>query len=162
MTGRVVVDTSLAVKWILTEDRTSEAQALRVGWDRENVACVVPSWFACEITNVIFKKVRSGRLGLVEARSGILTVLIETTALDVEQSVSVRALDIALALAQPASYDCQYLALAEYLDCESWTADERFWNAARTAFPRVRWIGEMTEAPWFDIRRLYPPQRISK
>lgn len=37
-----------------------------------------------------------------------------------------------------------YLALAEALDCELWTADERFYRAASSGHTRVRWIGSFT------------------
>ena len=43
---------------------------------------------------------------------------------------------------QPAVYDSIYLALAEALDGELWTADERFYRAASPQFSNVRWLGE--------------------
>jgi predicted nucleic acid-binding protein len=36
--------------------------------------------------------------------------------------------------------------LAEELDCELWTADERFWRLTRTDFPFVRWLGGLSVA----------------
>ena len=63
--------------------------------------------------------------------------------LDPNPGLSVQALEIAHRFAQGAIYDSQYLALADYLDCELWTADERFWNSTKAAFPRVHWIGEV-------------------
>lgn len=53
-----------------------------------------------------------------------------------------RALVIADELKRAAAYDTQYAALAEREGCELWTADERFWNAAKTRYPWVRWVGE--------------------
>jgi len=32
------------------------------------------------------------------------------------------------------------------LECELWTADERFFNSVRERQPRVRWLGEFSAA----------------
>ena len=39
-------------------------------------------------------------------------------------------------------YDAHYLALAEALDCEFWTADEKLVRMATPIAGNVRWIGE--------------------
>ena len=54
-----------------------------------------------------------------------------------------RTLELASQLGQGAVYDSHYLALAESLDCELWTADERFQRAARERFPRVRLLADL-------------------
>ena len=51
-----------------------------------------------------------------------------------------RALELARELQQPAVYDTHYLALAEILDCDLLTADERFFNSVKERNPRVRWL----------------------
>ena len=43
---------------------------------------------------------------------------------------------------QGAVYDSHYLALAETLGCDLWTADERFYRAVSPVAPNVRWVGE--------------------
>lgn len=143
MSDSVVVDTSLAVKWVIEEEYSTEATVLLTNWIDVRVVRLVPAWFACETTNVLLKHLRRGTLDRSRGGTALRTLLGLTTPRDVEPLVSVRALDIAISLAQPASYDSQYLALAEHLDCELWTADEWFWNTAKTAFPRVRWVGEV-------------------
>ena len=39
-------------------------------------------------------------------------------------------------------HDAAYLAVAEILGCELWTADERLYNSVKTDMPRVRWLGD--------------------
>ena len=43
-----------------------------------------------------------------------------------EPDLHARALQVASKLSQGAVYDAHYLALADILGCEYWTADERF------------------------------------
>ena len=52
-----------------------------------------------------------------------------------------RALEIASQFKQGAAYDSHYLALAEIVGCELWTADERFFRAASPSVDNLRWIG---------------------
>lgn len=137
-----VVDTSIALKWVLAEEHTAEARALLEGWLRGGAKPRVPSWFACEIANVLYQHVREEKIGLEDARRGLRDVMAAVTVLDFDPDVAERALELAQRFRQPASYDTQYLALAERIDAELWTADRRFWRATSRAFPRVRWIGE--------------------
>jgi predicted nucleic acid-binding protein len=47
-------------------------------------------------------------------------------------------LRIAMQLKLKYTYDALYLALGELLDCDVWTADRQLWDAAHSAFPRLR------------------------
>ena len=53
-----------------------------------------------------------------------------------------RGLEIANLLQRPAVYDSIYLALAEALGGELWTADRNFFRAASAEFSNARWLGE--------------------
>lgn len=53
-----------------------------------------------------------------------------------------RGYELAEELRLPRAYDTQYIALAEYLNCELWTGDERLFNGVRAAFSNIRWLGE--------------------
>ena len=56
--------------------------------------------------------------------------------------IHVRALELAGELGQGAVYDSHYMALAESLGCDLWTADERFFRAATRESFAVNWIGD--------------------
>jgi predicted nucleic acid-binding protein len=134
----VVVDSSLALKWVIAEPDTLAALALLTRWSNDDTQPVVPSWFAGEAGNVLFQRVRRNELLVEEAKASLQSLLAVVVALADEPGDAVRALDIAYQFRQNASYDAQYLALAERLDCELWTADSRFWNAVHEEMPRVR------------------------
>lgn len=59
--------------------------------------------------------------------------------------IHLRALELAQELQMPAVYDTHYLALADIMGCELWTADERFFNSVKVHKPQVRWLGEFKE-----------------
>lgn len=137
----VVVDASVAVKWVLTEEHTDDALRL---WDRWQAAAeriLAPRLFRAEVTNVMHQQVRHGRLGYPDA-SEALDALLSIVAVSEPDGLYARAFAIANALGLGSTYDAVYLALADAEGCEMWTADLRFVRAAQDGFPRLRFIGE--------------------
>ena len=56
------------------------------------------------------------------------------------EGIEEKAWDLAKQWNRPTCYDPTYLALAEFLNCEMWTADRRFVASLRKKVPRVRLI----------------------
>ncbi|MEX2431069.1 MAG: type II toxin-antitoxin system VapC family toxin [Dehalococcoidia bacterium] len=137
-----VVDASLALKWVLNEELSREARALAGQWRDAGVSVVAPHFLMAEAANTLHRWVLRGALlrreafalleSLIEGDIGFLWV----------PGLSQRALSIAAQFNQGAVYDAHYLALAEALDCEMWTADARFFRAMRGEFEQVRLLGE--------------------
>jgi len=111
----VVVDASLALKWVIPENDSNVALALLTDWLQHSVEFLAPALFACEITNILFQHVRGKKLTTDEAKDAIQKILAVGIELDSLQSgsISLRALEIAEQFAQKATYDTHYLALAE-------------------------------------------------
>jgi predicted nucleic acid-binding protein len=55
------------------------------------------------------------------------------------------AYELAIRFNRPRAYDTQYMALAQRLNCEFWTADERLVNSTQTQFSQIRWLGDWHE-----------------
>ena len=51
------------------------------------------------------------------------------------------AYELAVRFNRPRAYDSQYMALAQRLNCDFWTADERLANSTQGQFPHIRWLG---------------------
>ncbi len=143
MTASVVVDASIAIKWLIEEDYSGEADQLLTAWDRDKTRVAAPHLLPTEVANGLHQRVRRGHFSLATAVQLEAAFLEKDIALVQSAHINLRAMRIASALAQNAVYDAHYLALAESLDCDLWTADQRFHRAVANGFPRVHWIGEM-------------------
>ena len=65
---RVVVDASLAVKWALQESDSAEAERLLQIWLDQGIELLGPSWYACEVSNVLFQRIRAEQIDAEKAR----------------------------------------------------------------------------------------------
>ncbi|MHB8645729.1 MAG: type II toxin-antitoxin system VapC family toxin [Thermomicrobiales bacterium] len=134
----VVVDASIAVKWVIEEEGSEAARALLQSWLTAGIRLVSPSWLTCEIANILYRKALNGDLTFADASEAYDDVLPFVMVLPENASDGKRGMEIARQTGQQQSYDAQYLALAERLDAEYWTDDRRFVTATSAAFPQVK------------------------
>jgi predicted nucleic acid-binding protein len=131
----LVVDASVAVKWILPEAGSDAAAALR----EQEPALTAPSLVIAEIGSAIWRAARGGAIRRTEATEGIEAALLWFQSLIPVEELRVRALTLAVELKHPI-YDCFYLALAERENAPVATADEAMIAAAHKAKVKVRRI----------------------
>jgi predicted nucleic acid-binding protein len=116
----LVIDASVAVKWVVEEQGTPEALALR-----QRAKLIAPELLVAECANILWKKVQRDELSKEEALlAARLLQGAEIELLPTRSSLEA-ATRLAIELDHPA-YDCLYLALAIERDCLFVTADERF------------------------------------
>ena len=142
MTGAVVVDASVAIKWLVEEPYSDEARSLLRDTVAGNGDLSVPPLLPSEVTTAIFQQQRRGRITAAEgnaALAGLFTIPLQVMAPD---TLYLDALELARRFDLPATYDSQYLALARALDAEFWTADARLLRALPSSFKRAHWIGD--------------------
>src|ERR1700733_12915835 len=131
----LIVDASVAVKWVLPEAASQAAAALR----EADPDLTAPSLVVAEVGNAVWRAARSGTIQRSEATEGIEAALLWFQSLIPLEELRIRALTLAIELKHPI-YDCFYLALAEREDCPVVTADEAMIAAARKAKIKVRRI----------------------
>lgn len=138
----MVVDASVAVKWLIREVLSPEALELLQFWADQQVAPLAPYLLPVEVANALYRRATAGDIGFEEALR-LVDSLAEARVRLVEPSgLHRRAMELARTVHQSAAYDCHYLALAETVDCEMWTADDRFQHAASAVSRRVRRLAD--------------------
>ncbi len=115
----VVVDASIVAKWLVPEDLSSQALALRGRYD-----FAAPDLLHAELANILWKKVRRGEISEDEALAGLHVFAHAEFLLEKCETLIRQALQLACQIDHPA-YDCFYLCLAAKLDTVLVTADDR-------------------------------------
>jgi predicted nucleic acid-binding protein len=133
----LVVDASVAVKWVLPEEDTPRALRIQERYQDEELDLIAPYLVVCEVANVLWRRERRGDLNATTAARCFEQFLRDSPILLDSAAVNYTALALAFAHGRP-MYDCLYLAWALERRCDMVTADERFFNAIRPAFPCVQ------------------------
>jgi predicted nucleic acid-binding protein len=123
---RLVVDASVAAKWLVREPLSDPAVAILDSPDE----LLAPDLLLPEVGNVLWKKVRSGELTDAMALERFAALMSMGVKVVTALSLSARALHLALQTGRTV-YDSMYLALAEAHECRLVTADERLVSALR-------------------------------
>jgi predicted nucleic acid-binding protein len=121
----LVVDASIVVKWVVEEDGTAEALALR-----QKAKLIAPELLAAECANILWKKVRRSELSKDEALVAARLLQAAEIELLPTRHLFEAATRLSIEIDNPA-YDCLYLALAVEKQCRFVTADERFLHRLR-------------------------------
>ncbi|QND54982.1 type II toxin-antitoxin system VapC family toxin (plasmid) [Phyllobacterium sp. 628] len=115
----LIIDASIAIKWVVEEDGTDQALKLR---GRYRFAA--PELLVAECANILWKKVQRNELVADEANLGARLLQRADIELIGMRGLMEQATMLAILLGHPA-YDCIYIALAQHQKCRFVTADER-------------------------------------
>ena len=122
---RIVIDASVAVKWVLDESGSEAAVALR------GQELIAPALWLAEAANSLWRRARAGEITAEEANARLSDLRKAPVAsLSMEPHLE-PALRLAVEMGHPV-YDCIYLALALHHRTHVVTADRRFASAAST------------------------------
>jgi predicted nucleic acid-binding protein len=121
----MVVDASVAVKWVISEPDSGAAVALR-GTD----TLIAPSLVIAEIGNALWKRVIRGDVDRSDASAALQIAVAHFDSIVSVDQLAARAMELAVDLRHPI-YDCLYLALAERERVPIVSADARLLSAAK-------------------------------
>ena len=129
---RLVVDASVAVKWLVVEPHSQYARELLA----PRIVLHAPDFILTEVANVIWKKARRKEIPSRQPYIGELANLTDAVALQPSTELVIKAAALAVQIDHPV-YDCVYLACAEALAAPLVTADERLAQRVGERCPTV-------------------------
>ena len=140
---KYVLDSNIAVKWVLEEDQSDKARSLRGEFVQGTHEFVSPDIFLAEVAHALTRAQRQGRITSFEVDlfvSDVLTTLPRFQSYfpcfpGRSKSRQMRRIGV---------YDCLYVALAEAERCKLLTADDRL---VRTLQPSFAFIISLTSLP---------------
>lgn len=138
-----VVDANIAVNTVLSV--TDKLLAFWERVDREQIIPSAPRLWISEVTSALRFWVSQKELTEDEAEDALRTIYgLKIEIVDEDEELSLRALELAGKLRQSKAYDAFYLALAEKLKAEFWTADNRLANRCRKDL-KLHWVHSLEE-----------------
>lgn len=138
MPQEICVDAGLAIKLVVIEPDSQQAEALFSEWQSSGCRLIAPAFFEVETSSILRQKVvlrnelTSDEATLAFRKLHALPIQKRTV-----RGQRQRAWDIATEFGFPTLYDATYLALAALCGCEFWTADRRLFNQVKGRLPFV-------------------------
>jgi predicted nucleic acid-binding protein len=144
----VVIDASLLLSIGLPLPYTRQSFQLLRQWKETGEVMHAPILLEYEITSALRKAVFLGSIGMDEAVSTQANLLsLGVQRVNPTPELHKHALQWAAVLGQSKAYDAHYLALAESLQADYWTADQQLVRGARQADADwVHWVGELNNS----------------
>ena len=140
----IVIDANITVALFVRLAYSEQAEALFRSWRTGAIQLHAPALWPPEVASALQKMVSVGQLTIDDSRLSIAAwsrLPVQVTIPDAELMDT--SLAWAAKIGQVVAYDAQYLALAERLQAEFWTADRRLYAATQNIkIPWVHWVGE--------------------
>lgn len=125
---RLVVDTSVAVKWVVPEIGQPEDDT-ELALDLLERTLIAPDCIVGEFANAMFKKVQRQEIGEAQARQAV-AILPDIIDFTPSPPLIVSAFELCLKMVHP-FHDCLFLVLAMEADGTLVTADAKFADKCR-------------------------------
>jgi predicted nucleic acid-binding protein len=133
---RYVLDSSVAVKWVLEEEHSDRARQLRDDARNGVHQLLAPDVFPVELGHALTRAERQGRINAPDGWSSWLAVMAHSPHLHASLPLMPRAFALSSKI-RIGIYDCLYVALADREQCELVTTDERLVRVLHEQFPFV-------------------------
>jgi predicted nucleic acid-binding protein len=140
----IVVDANIAVRAVIHGESAAFYLSRFEKWREDHVPVFAPAFWEAEVVSAIRQYVYRKEIISSEAHEAVDAFFhLRVEIVPHDKELCRRALDWAEAIGQSKVYDSLYLALAERLHADFWTADKKLADAARAAGATwAHWAGE--------------------
>lgn len=135
------VDASFIIRLITSNENNSPLDQKWSQWQTSNIIQVAPTLIMYEVSNGLYRYSRAGQLTREETEELLQRALALGIRFYGDADLHRQAYLMAIRHNLPATYDAHYLALAERLNIELWTADRRLFNSVHSS---LSWVNLVT------------------
>jgi predicted nucleic acid-binding protein len=121
---KLVLDSSVALKWFLNEADSPQAVQLRNDFQRGVHELLAPDVFPIEAAHALTRSERKNVIPAGYARLFLTELLLDQPTLHDSRAILLRATDLSTQ-ARHGVYDCLYVVLADDEDCKVVTSDQK-------------------------------------
>jgi predicted nucleic acid-binding protein len=132
----ICVDANLVVRLVIDPSDQAVCRLWDL-WDATHRQLAAPDLLYYEVTNALYRYQKLGHMTAQSVELAWDAALALPLHRPHEVDLHRRALFLAARFDLPAAYDAHYLALAEHLDGELWTADQRLVRAVQS---ELAWV----------------------
>lgn len=133
---KYVLDSNVAIKWVLTEPDSPKALALRADYQAQIHELLAPDVFLVEVAHALTRAERRTILKQGQA-AALLAVVMMTCPQQVAYHPLLQRATAISSQARIGVYDCLYVALAERENCELVTVDGKLLGKLQGRFPFI-------------------------
>jgi predicted nucleic acid-binding protein len=135
----ICVDANIIVR-LITPDPDRDVFHLWRQWRVTDTEIFAPTLLKFEAVNALHRRCVAGKTSESLTEELIATLLELPITYMNDNSLHLEAFRLARKYGQPAAYDMHYVALAQHLGAELWTADKRLYNAVHQQLDFVRLV----------------------
>lgn len=143
MSRDVIVDSSVAVKWVISESDSDTARRVLDDFQSGLVTLHAPDLIYAEVGNILWKKHVFQGIELADAQ--LMLDTFRTVPLSIHATAALVDSAFRLAAAHRRTvYDMMYVALGVERACAVVTADDKLYHAISGSFPNVVRLADWT------------------
>ena len=143
-TSKAVIDANIGIYTVINTPHSAGAVKVMTYFQRQEISLFAPRLWWFEVTSVVHRYLFD-RVITKNVADEALDILLADLIIQPVENLYRSAFQWASRLGQKPAYDGFYLAAAESLGAEFWTADQPLVNRSRQiGLSWVRWMGEIT------------------
>jgi predicted nucleic acid-binding protein len=133
----ICIDASIILRVVLLPDNTS-IQNLWQSWVSKEIQLVAPTLLFYEVTNALYQQQKNKAISPETIRKTLeLSLELPITFVN-EANLHLKAREIAMQYNLSATYDAHYLALADWMKIDFYTADIKLVNSLKPF--KLKWV----------------------
>jgi predicted nucleic acid-binding protein len=136
----ICVDANLLVRLVSSPISETVYLDLWEQWKKQNYQVFAPSLCYYEVANALHRMYKANLLTLEETNIALEDALNLDITLYSNINLHRQALKLARQIGFPAAYDAHYLALAQLLESDFYTADKKLFNSVKDLFDWIHLV----------------------